>query len=149
MHEDTKMDIRSNVLRQLKNRREGFSLEQPFYTDEDYFRLDMEMIYYRDWLFIGHDCELPKPGAYYDALRPLCQRIEIWHTIYNHVLADATAIVEWVKGTGLKPFVDPLEPAERKEFVREYTARVAAAYPPQVDGKVILRFPRFFVVAVK
>ena len=92
---------------------------------------------------------LPKPGAYYDALRPLCQRIEIWHTIYNHVLADATAIVEWVKGTGLKPFVDPLEPAERKEFVREYTARVAAAYPPQVDGKVILRFPRFFVVAVK
>ena len=92
---------------------------------------------------------LQKPGAYYDALRPLCQRIEIWHTIYNHVLADATAIVEWVKGTGLKPFVDPLEPAERKEFVREYTARVAAAYPPQVDGKVILRFPRFFVVAVK
>jgi Rieske 2Fe-2S family protein len=59
------MDIRSNVLRQLKNRREGFSLEQPFYTDEDYFRLDMEMIYYRDWLFIGHDCELPKPGAYF------------------------------------------------------------------------------------
>ena len=92
---------------------------------------------------------LPKPGASYDALRPLCQRIEIWHTIYNHVLDDAAAIVEWVKGTGLKPFVDPLEPAERKEFIREYTARVAAAYPAQFDGKVILRFPRFFVVAVK
>ena len=92
---------------------------------------------------------LPKPGAYYDALRPLCQRIEIWHTIYNHVLDDAAAIVEWVKGTGLKPFVDPLEPADRKEFIREYTARVAAAYPAQFDGKVILRFPRFFVVAVK
>ncbi|HEX7741723.1 MAG TPA: aromatic ring-hydroxylating dioxygenase subunit alpha, partial [Sphingobium sp.] len=59
------MDIRSNVLRQLKNRREGFSLEQPFYIDEDYFKLDMEMIYYRDWLFMGHDCELPKPGAYF------------------------------------------------------------------------------------
>jgi len=59
------MDIRSNVLRQLKNRREGFSLEQPFYIDEDYFKLDMEMIYYRDWLFMGHDCELPKAGAYF------------------------------------------------------------------------------------
>lgn len=59
------MDISSNVLRQLKNRREGFSLEQPFYTDPDYFKLDMEMIYYRDWLFIGHDCEVPRAGNYF------------------------------------------------------------------------------------
>jgi trans-aconitate 2-methyltransferase len=92
---------------------------------------------------------LAKPGAYYDALRPLCQRIEIWHTIYNHVLAEATAIVEWVKGTGLRPFVDPLEPAERKEFLREYTARIAAAYPPQADGKVLFEFRRLFMVLVR
>ncbi len=92
---------------------------------------------------------LARPGAYYDALRPLCERIEIWHTVYNHVLEDTTAIVEWVKGTGLRPFVDLLEPMERKEFLREYTARVAAAYQPQADGKVLLRFPRFFVVAIR
>ena len=38
------MELRETVLRQLKNRREGFSLEQPFYTDQDYFQLDMETI---------------------------------------------------------------------------------------------------------
>ncbi len=59
------MDFRSNVLRQLKNRREGYSLEQPFYTDAEYFKLDMEMIYYRDWLFIGHDCEVARPGNFF------------------------------------------------------------------------------------
>ena len=92
---------------------------------------------------------LPTPGGYYDALSPLCSRLEIWHTIYNHVLADAAAIVEWVKGTGLRPFVDMLEAAERKQYVAEYTARIADAYPPQADGKVLLRFPRIFIMAVK
>jgi trans-aconitate 2-methyltransferase len=93
--------------------------------------------------------ELPPPGGYYDALSPLCTRIEIWHTIYNHVLEDAAAIVEWVKGTGLRPFLEMLETPERKQYLAEYTARVAGAYLPQADGKVLFRFPRIFIVAVK
>ncbi len=92
---------------------------------------------------------LPAPGVYYDALKPFCTRLEIWHTIYNHVLPDAAAVVEWVKGTGLRPFVDPLEAPERKQYLAEYTARLAASYVPQADGKVLLRFPRLFIVAVK
>ncbi len=61
------MDLHGSVLRQLKSRRDGFSLEQPFYIDPDYFKLDMEMIWYRDWLFIGHDCEVPRAGNYFTA----------------------------------------------------------------------------------
>ena len=51
--------------------------------------------------------------------------------------------------SGLRPFLEMLETAERKQYLAEYTARVASAYPPQADGKVLFRFPRIFIVAVK
>lgn len=59
------MDIRSDVLRKIRNRREGYSLEQAFYIDPDYYKLDLETIWYRDWLFIGHDCEIPRAGNFF------------------------------------------------------------------------------------
>ena len=86
---------------------------------------------------------------YYDALRPAASRVDLWHTIYNHVLDGPAAIVEWMRGTGLRTFIEPLTAEERREFVSHYAARVAEAYTPAVDGRVLLRFPRLFIVATR
>jgi Rieske 2Fe-2S family protein len=59
------MDTKIDMLSRLERRRQGFSLDRPFYTDPDFFKIDMELIWYRDWLFVGHDCEVAKPGSYF------------------------------------------------------------------------------------
>ncbi|MDI7861336.1 trans-aconitate 2-methyltransferase [Rhizobiaceae bacterium n13] len=91
---------------------------------------------------------LPAPSSYYDRLAPHAARFDIWHTIYNHALENAGAIAEWVKATGLRPYLDALEPAARGDFLADYTSRIASAYPPLADGRVLLRFPRLFMVAI-
>jgi trans-aconitate 2-methyltransferase len=93
--------------------------------------------------------DLPTPGAYYDLLRPLCSRLDIWHTVYNHVMSGPGAIVEWFKGSSLRPYVSALDGEMRGGFLAAYTAAIAKAYPSRFDGKVLLRFPRLFIVAVR
>ncbi len=92
---------------------------------------------------------LPKPHFYYEVLKPHCSRLEIWHTVYNHPLKGAAAIVEWVKATGLRPFLAPLNDSEQTDYLARYEALLAKAYPAMADGMVLLRFPRLFIVAVK
>lgn len=92
---------------------------------------------------------LPEPGVYYDCLAPHAAGIDIWHTVYNHVMADAAAIVEWVKGTSLLPFLEALPAEMRAPFLDAYRTRIAEAYAVRADGRRLLRFPRLFMVAVR
>jgi trans-aconitate 2-methyltransferase len=89
----------------------------------------------------------PPIPALYDLLAPLAVEIDIWRTAYQHPLASPSAIVDWVRGTGLRPFLDPLPEPLRAEFLARYEARLADAYPPRADGRVLLAFPRLFLVA--
>ena len=87
---------------------------------------------------------------YYELLRPVCSRVEVWRTTYYHALAGGpAAIVEWFKGSGLRPFLDPLDAPSREAYLERYTAAVARAYPTLGDGSVLLPFPRLFMVAVR
>ena len=89
------------------------------------------------------------PPQLYDALKPLCSNVIIWHTTYYHFLKDHQAIVEWVKGTGLRPFIDQLSSQYRERFLEAYLEKIKERYPVLHDGKVCLRYLRLFAVAVK
>lgn len=93
--------------------------------------------------------ELLSIDGYYDLLAPLAAEVDVWHTIYQHRMDSAAAIVEWVRATGLRPFIDPLSPELRASYLVEYERRIDAAYPVRTDGKRLLAFPRMFIVARK
>jgi trans-aconitate 2-methyltransferase len=87
---------------------------------------------------------------YYELLRPLCTKVDVWRTTYYHPLSGgAAAIVEWFKGSGLRPFLEPLDLSVRAAYLERYTAAVARAYPALPDGSVLLPFPRLFLVAIR
>src|SRR5690606_19656586 len=60
---------------------------------------------------------LPPTEAFFDALSAKAAKVDVWHTIYNHPMADARAIVDWVSATGLRPYLDRVPPGDRDAFL--------------------------------
>jgi trans-aconitate 2-methyltransferase len=89
------------------------------------------------------------PEAYYDLLAPESARLDIWETVYGQILEGDDPVVAWNKSTGLRPILEALDEAERGQFLAEYGARMAAAYPKRADGRTFFPFRRLFLVAVR
>jgi trans-aconitate 2-methyltransferase len=87
--------------------------------------------------------------AYYDLLAKDAAQVDIWRTTYHHPMQSPRAIVDWLRSTGLRPFLDPLSEAQRAGFLRDYEQRIDAAYPERSDGLRLLAFPRLFIVATR
>ncbi|MES1210288.1 MAG: methyltransferase domain-containing protein, partial [Pseudomonadota bacterium] len=96
----------------------------------------------------GAALPVEEAAFYYDLLAPRARAVDIWRTTYAHVMADAEAIVEWVMGTGLRPYIDDLGDA-RAAFLSAYRRGIQAAYPARIDGKRLFPFPRLFIVAIR
>jgi trans-aconitate 2-methyltransferase len=89
------------------------------------------------------------PEFYYDCLAPRSAGFTIWETNYIQVMDGVEAIIAWLHGTGLRPFLARLADDERPVFLKRYAALLADAYPAQADGKILLPYPRLFFIASK
>lgn len=93
---------------------------------------------------------MESPEFYYDSLVADAAHLDIWEAEYFHVMDSKQAIVDWIAGTGLRPFLAALDnDAERETFVAELQRRVSIAYESRPDGKVLFPFRRTFVIAYR
>jgi len=133
----------------------ALALQMPDNLDEPAHRLMREVAAVGPWaakLAAAGAARPPLASAawYYELLRPLCAKVDLWRTTYYHALAGGPgAIVEWFKGSGLLPFLEPLALDERAAYLAAYTTAIARAYPASADGGVLLPFPRLFMVAIR
>ncbi len=86
--------------------------------------------------------------VYYDLLVSRTSHLDIWATEYLQVLEGADPVLEWVKGTGLRPILHGLNDAEREVFLATYRQRLRQTYPTRADGCTLYPFRRLFLVAV-
>jgi trans-aconitate 2-methyltransferase len=86
---------------------------------------------------------------YYEWLRPVASRIDMWMTTYVHALEGPEGIADWFAGSALQPFLERLSDDERCLFLARYREGLRDAYPAQSDGKILLAYPRLFIVAIR
>jgi trans-aconitate 2-methyltransferase len=89
------------------------------------------------------------PQDYFDIIAGAGIRPDIWEVEYLQQLEGENAVVEWTKGTALKPLLDALDEPWRSQFLADYTRRMADAYPRRADGITLFPFRRLFMIAVK
>lgn len=86
---------------------------------------------------------------YFGLLSDISSDFSIWKTVYFHRMPSHESIIEWYKGTGLRPYLSVLDEADAEEFEKDVYREVVKSYPIQENGEIIFRFPRFFFTAVK
>jgi trans-aconitate 2-methyltransferase len=133
----------------------ALAVQMPDNLDEPAHRLMREVAADGPWAAQLAEASIARPplasaDRYHEILRPLCATADLWRTTYYHSLAGGpAAVVEWFKGSGLRPYLEPLEEIARAAYLQRYTAAIQRSYPIAADGSVLLPFPRLFMVAIR
>src|SRR4051794_28073474 len=78
---------------------------------------------------LRHDDAVGEPGEYHELFIRGGAQVDVWETTYSQLLGGENPVLEWVRGTGLRPVLAALGPADSVLFEREYAALLADAYP--------------------
>lgn len=143
------------LIPQLMNRLTNkgvLAVQIPMNLDEPLFRIIKDVASDGKWDFESVHFEKNdtlSPKEYFDILSHCSSSFELWETVYYHAMPSHEQLIEWVRGTRLRPYLDVLNEAQKIEFEQDILSKAKAAYPITASGEVVLKFRRFFFVAQK
>lgn len=127
------------------------AVQMPLVYNAEFYKLLKNFVKKEKWVKLSEikNFHIPSPGRIYDILSLYSLEITMWETTYYHIVPSAEYVVEWYKGSGLKPYLDMLSKEESTEFLKELTSEIEKTYSTQPDNSVILKMPRLFFTATK
>ncbi len=97
---------------------------------------------------LRHDNAVGTPAEYAALLLGAGLVVDVWDTTYQHVLTGEDPVLDWLRGTGLRPVLAALSPEDGARFCAEFAAELRRAYPPTAHG-TLFAFRRVFAVGRK
>jgi trans-aconitate 2-methyltransferase len=102
------------------------------------------------WRPLLRDVELNRqsadPAGYAELLARTGCEVDAWETTYVHILHGEDPVLEWYRGSGLRPVLAVLDADQAADFLAEYGRKLRQAYPPSSFG-TLFPFRRVFAVA--
>lgn len=89
------------------------------------------------------------PAGYWALLARLTPAFRLWETVYYQTMESQEALLEWYRGTGLRPYLAQLAPEDQPAFEADVLAGIRRLYPADENGRVLFPFPRLFFLAEK
>lgn len=86
---------------------------------------------------------------YYDMATKCMYKIEMWITGYCHEMDNHEKILEFLKGSALRPYIERLNEKEQKLFMNEVMKNLEIEYHYQKNGKILFPFKRLFLLGQK
>lgn len=128
------------------------AVQTPMNYDEPIHKIIAELVSSEKWKSKFSETRVfynLSQSEYFDLLSELTSDFTIWETVYCHRMQSHESIINWYKGTGLRPYLQSLDESDAADFEKDVYDEVVKAYPIQANGEIIFRFPRFFFTAVK
>ena len=128
------------------------AIQMPINTEEPLFIIITEIVNEEKWNFPSslHEQNRTLSGSeYFDIIYPLTDTFDIWETTYYHDMPSVNAMIEWVKGTRLLPYIQSLNETKAAQLIDEIKQKAVRVYKTQENGNIIFRFRRLFITATR
>lgn len=128
------------------------AVQIPMNFQEKLFTLMSETVNEDKWDFSSMPLEpneTLKCEEYFDILSSLTDNFDIWETVYYHNMPSLETMVEWIKGTRLRPYLNALNSIDANNLINEITEKASRVYTKQANGEIIFKFRRFFFTATR
>lgn len=134
------------------NKNGMLAVQVPINLQEPLFQVISETVKEKKWNFsaLAQEPNAALSGAeYFDILSSITDQFDVWETVYYHNMPSIGAMIEWVKGSRLLPYIQALNEIEAQRLIEEIWEKTLNIYKKQKNGEIIFRFRRLFFTATR